>query len=570
MARSVLLFVGLLLALSMVAVTGAQPVETANDSGLVIDGEMGNLLQITMDTAEQRNPSISGDRIVWEDNISGTWTIPLYTISTETQIIIQNYTLEAADYARPKISGDNVIWVKPLPTDYVIVNSTGRVVSDVDNYLIYWYNIPTGNLSPLRDRGLQVDQIYREANPAIEGAYVVYSERTDLSRDPALIFYDLTTGEEQRITSQPNIGGTDISGKLIVWEDGCIGGPNCTTRSYVFNTITGEKRRLFANDATFQTSPKVSGSWITWMEMNETDPQKEDMNVYLLDTTSQKVFQITSTAKDLGIGREGQLYAISEGNLVWFDDRARDKNYDIYLYNITTRSETLLVGNASYMGDYSTHVDTAIDIDGRRIVWSGYSPDDISDIYLFTLSEPVVQGNDETPSATPTTVPITASTPVTGSNQSFTSIPSVNNSPSLDRPATGTIVSGSQPWYGMGELTIDNINGTYDGVAILTQSGSLTPVIAVYIQRGEIYTIDGIQDGVYDLYFTLGGAWDSNSKQFTVNASQELFVEPLEFDTYTTNDGDSTTTHYMTFTITLYPVDEGGGETKPVETMPSL
>ena len=113
---------------------------------------------------------------------------------------------------------------------------------------------------------------------------------------------------------------------------------------------------------------------------------------------------------------------------------------------------------------------------------------------------------------------------------------------------------------GRGELTIEN-GLSSDAVVVLSKS--TRPKIAlmsVYLQSENTYTITGIPDGVYILYYSFGEDWDSNSKKFTVTQTYGRFKEELEFKTTTTG----THIDYTGYAATLHPVPGGTAKTEHV------
>jgi hypothetical protein len=128
--------------------------------------------------------------------------------------------------------------------------------------------------------------------------------------------------------------------------------------------------------------------------------------------------------------------------------------------------------------------------------------------------------------------------------------------------ATGTyiahIFSG-----GLGELTIDN-GLDLDSVAVLCYKGSMVPQTGVYIRANTSYTIKGIKDGVYVLYFVIGLYWDNNSKEFLEKTAFQQFEDEFEFET--------TRDEYSTWSVTLNPVIGGEANTIQLneENFPSL
>jgi len=113
---------------------------------------------------------------------------------------------------------------------------------------------------------------------------------------------------------------------------------------------------------------------------------------------------------------------------------------------------------------------------------------------------------------------------------------------------------------GYGELKIEN-GRDLDALGVISSSREpKIPLIAVYIQSKDSFTIEGIKDDMYTLYFTLGEDWDSDLEKFTRKATYARFEDQLEFKTTET----ATEINYTIFTVTLHPVIGGAAETKPV------
>ena len=119
------------------------------------------------------------------------------------------------------------------------------------------------------------------------------------------------------------------------------------------------------------------------------------------------------------------------------------------------------------------------------------------------------------------------------------------------RPFTG-VVRPNERGGGYGELVVDNGTST-DGVAILMFSEE--PVVAMYIRAGETYTLKGIRDGTYYLYFTTGSAW--NGKKFTVSPGYKRFEEACDYVTGATT--------YTTWSVTLHGVIGGNASAEQID-----
>lgn len=109
--------------------------------------------------------------------------------------------------------------------------------------------------------------------------------------------------------------------------------------------------------------------------------------------------------------------------------------------------------------------------------------------------------------------------------------------PTLALPAAG-LQDGSRPpngklirtnhLDGQGELVIDN-GGSTDAVVTLTKGKKSTA--AVYVRKGKKYTVTGVPDGTYTLFFTGGAGWDSDVRAFGRKCAFQRFEDPLSFNT---------------------------------------
>jgi len=104
---------------------------------------------------------------------------------------------------------------------------------------------------------------------------------------------------------------------------------------------------------------------------------------------------------------------------------------------------------------------------------------------------------------------------------------------------------------GSAKLKVEN-GLDLDAVAILSSSKEpKDPLIAVYIQSKDSYTIREIKGGTYVLYFALGEDWDSCSEKFTTKTTYKRFEDEFNF------------THYN-YEVTLHSVVGGTAGTELV------
>jgi hypothetical protein len=72
-----------------------------------------------------------------------------------------------------------------------------------------------------------------------------------------------------------------------------------------------------------------------------------------------------------------------------------------------------------------------------------------------------------------------------------------------------------------------------DTVAVLTDRWD-KPKVAVYLRTKDALEIDGLKDGEYSLYFTIGSGWNSSAGDFEKVYNHVLFP-PMVFETDDTN-----------------------------------
>ena len=126
------------------------------------------------------------------------------------------------------------------------------------------------------------------------------------------------------------------------------------------------------------------------------------------------------------------------------------------------------------------------------------------------------------------------------------------------RPLTGMIHNYTGP-QGHGELRLQNSN-TDDRLVVVTRNTE--PVMSAYLRAGESFTIDGIADGTYRLYYSQGEDWDGSA--FTRNVKTSRSSGALLFTT--------TDRTYSTWNIDIF-VPSGGNtdvEAIPADAFPVL
>ena len=112
---------------------------------------------------------------------------------------------------------------------------------------------------------------------------------------------------------------------------------------------------------------------------------------------------------------------------------------------------------------------------------------------------------------------------------------------------------------GRGSLRV--INGTSrDAYIKLVDTRADESVASFYVKSNSTFTLEGVPDGSYQVIFTSGEDWDSNTKSFTMNKSFTAFDSTLDFTTIQYADE----IRYSIHEITLHQVVDGNATTSEV------
>lgn len=121
------------------------------------------------------------------------------------------------------------------------------------------------------------------------------------------------------------------------------------------------------------------------------------------------------------------------------------------------------------------------------------------------------------------------------------------------RLANGQFVrSGNR--NGAGKLTIKN-GASHDAVATMTINRNA--VYSVYVRKGMEFTVTGIRDGTYEMFFTSGTDWDSQARGFTRERSLSRLDRTMQYRT--------TSSGWIEGSVTLYRVPGGNTDVNAVD-----
>ncbi|HEY2203509.1 MAG TPA: hypothetical protein VGH99_03395 [Pseudonocardia sp.] len=110
---------------------------------------------------------------------------------------------------------------------------------------------------------------------------------------------------------------------------------------------------------------------------------------------------------------------------------------------------------------------------------------------------------------------------------------------------------------GDGVLEVRN-DGAADAVVMLSRGGST--LLSLAVSGGRTGRVDGVPDGDYDLFYTVGGDWDTGLSAFSRDCEFHRFTSPTTFTTRPAAGGSA----YTIQTITLRGAADDSADTTQV------
>ncbi|AKB74941.1 cell surface protein [Methanosarcina lacustris Z-7289] len=334
--------------------------------------EEGIRTRIISNEAEQGNPDIDGDRIVWQDSRNGgsgyswdptgNWDIYMYDLSTSTETQI---TTNESCQTNPAIYGDKIVWQDSRN------GGSGDYWDPTGNWDIYMYDISTSTETQITTNESC------QTNPAIYGDKIVWQDDRNGNRD--IYMYDLSTSTETRITTnESNQSEPVIYGDKIVWVDELrIDDPEIAVDPYfsinnficVYDLSTSTETRLPSGLRIW--NPSIYGDIIVW-DQEDSIADNNMIVMYDLSTSTSNMIAIERTASP----------DIYKDRIVWTQNYGDFRNH-VLMYNISTFTQTELTAE----GVHESGSGSLPAIYGDRIVWvppnNGINT---SGIYMFTLA----------------------------------------------------------------------------------------------------------------------------------------------------------------------------------------
>ncbi len=250
---------------------------------------------LTTNTADQWEPAIAGDLIVFTDRRSGSdEDIWYYDLSTDAQGMVAG---GPTSQRQPDVSGRTVVYTDFGPSTgggdiyavtlggapTLVAGEPASAQTDpaISGNLIVWEDRRDGNLEIYaRDLGggpairLTETADAEELDPAVSGSRVVYSRR--YADGTCQIFMtDVVTRMTRQITSGAGcFSRPDIDGDMIAYDNN----PSGDQDVYVYSLATGEEHRVVL--AGVQRNAHVSGDWIAAEKVAQVPYPNWDIKIY--------------------------------------------------------------------------------------------------------------------------------------------------------------------------------------------------------------------------------------------------------------------------------------------------
>jgi len=208
----------------------------------LLDLDSGVRRVLASDPAPQFNPQIFGEVVVWVDERYGSWDIVSYDLRTDQEVVVaggQEQELYAA------VGAGNIAWV-----EIANVSPTGE--SGDWNILMHELESDEGQVV--------ADSEDRQFSPSTDGEKVVWHDDRNGQWD--IYMFDSSSGEETRITTDKGSQTYPvISGRYIVWQDNRGGDWDV----YGYDLETGAELAV-ATGPMDQEQPRIFESAVTWHE----------------------------------------------------------------------------------------------------------------------------------------------------------------------------------------------------------------------------------------------------------------------------------------------------------------
>lgn len=282
------------------------------------------IFPICTDDAEQSEPVISGNIVVWQDKRNGVNSIYGYDLIEKTEFLIRENignTVYNIDHG-PDIGGDIVVWQER---------------SEEGDYDIWRYDLETKTVLPVcTDPDHQIF-------PRVGGNYIFWLDKYEYTE---LVVYNISTGETLVPFDEFGPSSYNVSGNTLVWGTG--------SRIFVYNLESTEQFTMTVGGP--QRSLDINGNMVAWIDKSPTSSlwtYWRAGDIVVCDLTKGHVIRLPETWAGVSTP------AVSGEFVVWADDR--NDSWDIYGYDLSNEIEFPI---CTEEGDQ-----IQVSMDGNTVVW---------------------------------------------------------------------------------------------------------------------------------------------------------------------------------------------------------
>lgn len=300
----------------------------------VTANEFLSMAPLSSSGADQINPALSGNRVLWQDYRNGKWDIYLRDLSDNST---RNLTAgKLADQINPGVDGDHAVWQD----------------LSAGNWDIVLYDLATSAETVI------AAGVSDETLPVVKGNWVAYQSKAAGNWD--IYLYNILTKETRRVTSDPRDQiNPALYGNLLVWEDY----RNGLGDIYSYDLTSGAESRITEN-IDDQTHPSISSGGVIWV-----DSRDGNRELYGFNPASGRTTRMSYSWTD-----EAQPY-LSGDNAVFVDYASGSSDPNLSLINLSTRRSMRLVSEP--------HKQEQPRLENGRLVWQ----DNRSGVWQIYFSE---------------------------------------------------------------------------------------------------------------------------------------------------------------------------------------
>lgn len=312
-------------------------------------------------SSDQRNPDISGNRVVWQQkDSSGHYAIYYKNLARGKTVRVQPTT---KNQYNPAISGTKIVWEQknsfnvtniyykdlasgsvkavmpsklnqfsPDISGNIIVWEAWKYVKDYGyNKSVYYKNLSSGYSGNVKQ------STENQVEPAVDGNIVVWTESDQIHTK------NLATGKYGRVAYTGNTDhNPQISGTRVVWSgyfyELSVLLPD---RVYLKDLATGHSsviRHWKPSKNSPQYSPSISGNRIAYVEKTYLKGDIYDASIYIFNISNGKIVKV----KTITSIQNQNNPAISGTTVVWEQKLIKSSQHRIYYKNLVTGKYSML------------------------------------------------------------------------------------------------------------------------------------------------------------------------------------------------------------------------------------